>query len=115
MLAQTIKVQQQDRLLQEMNQVRADLLLIDSRCTAGLDRVGGDIADQASYTVELATSQALYHLHQQKLAQLERAWARVLTGQYGLCELCSAQIEPARLNAIPHATLCVRCQQRTAR
>ncbi|NIV31407.1 MAG: TraR/DksA family transcriptional regulator, partial [Anaerolineae bacterium] len=31
---------------------------------------------------------------------------------YGICEQCDAEIDPARLKALPYATLCLRCQQR---
>ena len=112
MLVQEVITQQEHRLLQEMNQMRIDLQLIAVGCARRFDE-GGDIGDQANHTVQLATNQALCRLYQQKLRQLERAWARSCTGEYGICELCGAQIDPARLDAMPHATLCVRCQRRS--
>ena len=35
---------------------------------------------------------------------------RIADGTYGRCEECDEPIPPARLKAIPTATLCVRCQ-----
>ena len=109
-LAQAIKAQQEHQLLQEMDYVRADLRVVGGRCTGGADW-GSDIADQASHMVELSTSGALRRLYQQKLRQLEQAWARCCSGQYGICESCGSQIDPARLNALPDATFCIRCQR----
>ena len=112
MLVQEFVTQQEHRLLQEMNQVQTDLQVIGGRCMQRLDD-GGDVVDQANHTIEVATNQALQHLHRQKLRQLERARGRVSTGQYGTCESCNAQIDPARLDIMPYATLCVGCQRRT--
>jgi len=33
-------------------------------------------------------------------------------GTYGLCERCGNPIEPARLEALPHALLCLTCKRR---
>jgi DnaK suppressor protein len=102
--------QREDRLLQEMNQVRAFLQLISDRCGRGCDG-GSDILDQANHAVELATDRALRRLYQEELRRLKRAWARIGMGQYGICESCGSQIDPARLDLVPYATLCVRCQR----
>jgi DnaK suppressor protein len=111
MLAQKAVTQRENQLLQEMDQVQTSLQFIESRCVCGLDG-RGDITDQADRTLELANDLALYCLYEQSLVHLERALARLDAGQYGICESCGAQIDPARLEAIPHATLCVRCQRR---
>ncbi len=44
------------------------------------------------------------------LKELDAALERVRTGAYGKCEVCGADISPARLEALPFATLCVKCQ-----
>jgi RNA polymerase-binding transcription factor DksA len=112
MLVQADMAQREHQLLQEMDQVRAGLQLIGVRCARGLDG-RGDIVDQANHTVELNTNLALRCSYEQRLGQLERAWARLYKGQYGICECCGVQIDPARLDAMPHATLCMRCQRRS--
>lgn len=45
---------------------------------------------------------------------LDHALARLDAGTYGTCEPCGAAIPFERLEAIPHARLCVACQQRPA-
>jgi DnaK suppressor protein len=47
-----------------------------------------------------------------ELRQVEHALHRALAGTYGLCEDCGQQIPPRRLEVVPAATLCVRCQSR---
>jgi DnaK suppressor protein len=45
----------------------------------------------------------------QKIAAIRAAIRRVDEGHYGLCLTCGEKIAPARLEAIPEATLCISC------
>lgn len=112
MLGQAAIAQRERRLMHEMDQVRVDLQLIGVRCARDFDGKG-DTVDQANHTMELATNVALRYSYEQRLRQLKRARARLRTGQYGVCEFCGEQIDPARLDVVPHATLCVRCQRQS--
>ena len=48
-----------------------------------------------------------------KLArELRTALHKIDTGSYGICEECEEAIAPKRLDALPFAKLCVRCQQK---
>lgn len=42
----------------------------------------------------------------QRLAQIEQALARMEDGTYGTCEVCDADIDPDRLDALPMTTRC---------
>jgi phage/conjugal plasmid C-4 type zinc finger TraR family protein len=42
--------------------------------------------------------------------RITEALQRIADGTYGRCEECDEPIPPARLKAMPTATLCVRCQ-----
>jgi DnaK suppressor protein len=44
-----------------------------------------------------------------KLADVDRALAKLEDGTYGVCDRCGAAITPERLDAIPWTALCVRC------
>ena len=43
------------------------------------------------------------------LAQVKHALARMEAGGYGVCERCGTAIPVARLEVLPHTTLCVEC------
>ena len=43
------------------------------------------------------------------LTQIEASLERIEEGTYGSCEECGAKIPKTRLNAVPYASLCVRC------
>ena len=46
-----------------------------------------------------------------RLADIDDALGRIDNGTYGQCEQCGWAIPIARLEAIPHARLCLACQQ----
>jgi len=54
---------------------------------------------------------ALAHSLERKLELLERAIESSQNGTYGICESCSERIDPARLEILPQATLCLKCQR----
>jgi RNA polymerase-binding transcription factor DksA len=43
------------------------------------------------------------------IQEIDAALERIGTNVYGMCESCGAAIPAARLEAIPHARLCVAC------
>lgn len=45
------------------------------------------------------------------LALIETSLERIEEGTYGQCEECGVKIPKTRLNAIPYASLCVRCAE----
>ena len=42
--------------------------------------------------------------------EIDRALAKIDAGTYGRCERCGNDIPEARLEALPHASLCVACK-----
>jgi DnaK suppressor protein len=42
--------------------------------------------------------------------EIDRALAKLDNGTYGRCEKCGTEIPEARLEALPHAALCVACK-----
>jgi len=53
-------------------------------------------------------------IHDQ-LADVKHALDKLDQGTYGLCDICGQPIEPARLEALPHASLCLNCKARQAK
>jgi DnaK suppressor protein len=57
-----------------------------------------------------------YNLHEGDFARLrfiEKAIKALDCGQYGECERCGKSINEKRLQAVPWATTCIRCQEKT--
>ena len=81
---------------------------------AGRDNLGysNHQADDATDAFEQAKELSLLQNTERLLAQVETALARFERGVYGICDRCGDRIDPARLKALPYATLCMACQQR---
>jgi len=58
---------------------------------------------------------ALIRTWENKLASIEQALRLAEKGAYGICESCGEKIDPARLKALPHTTLCVKCKSQMER
>ncbi|QWF24707.1 TraR/DksA family transcriptional regulator [Nocardioides sp. LMS-CY] len=79
------------------------------------DGAGQDQADVGASTFERDHELAVLSSERDKLAQIDRALARIDDGTYGVCESCGNPIGKMRLMAFPRATLCMTCKQREER
>lgn len=77
---------------------------------ASRDSNADDEHDPAGPTIAYERSQlaTLLHHAQRHLLDIEAAAARVEAGTYGTCVVCGATIAPARLEARPSASTCLR-------
>jgi len=78
-------------------------------------QTSGDVVDAALDSVQDEISSQLAEVESRELARIENALQRMREGQYGLCEMCAINIPLARLNALPYATLCIKCQRESER
>lgn len=54
---------------------------------------------------------ALRDVERAQLLQIQDALERIADGTYGMCANCGEAIAQGRLEIIPYAALCVRCQR----
>ena len=78
-------------------------------------QTSGDVVDAALDCVQDEISSQLAEVESRELARIENALERMREGQYGICEGCGCNIPIARLNALPYATLCIKCQRESER
>ena len=71
--------------------------------------------EQANETSELERRCALEKRLRDQLAEIEHALHKKDQGTYGVCDFCGQPIEPARLEALPQANLCLSCKARQAK
>ena len=100
------------RLRGDVNHM-ADSALHKSRSEANGDLSSMPIhmADIGSDNFEQEFTLSLMENDGGTLTQIEASLERIEEGSYGQCEECGMKIPKSRLNAIPYATLCVRCAQ----
>jgi RNA polymerase-binding protein DksA len=109
------------RLLEERERIRKRLARFGESVAGLLDGSDADVpthpfhmADRGTDAMEreqaflFASNEArfLYHIDQ----ALRRLYQT--PDKYGLCEECGTEIGFERLDALPHARLCIRCKQR---
>ena len=71
----------------------------------------GDMVDAALDSVQDEISSQLAEVESRELTRIEYALERMRSGQFGVCEGCNTPIPMARLNALPYAVLCIKCQR----
>ena len=89
----------------------ADAALKKSRSEANGDLSSMPIhmADIGSDNFEQEFTLSLMESEEGTLDQIEASLERIEDGTYGRCEECGVKIPKTRLNAIPYASLCVKC------
>ena len=103
---------EQERLTHELEQLRASARPTDER------REGspfGKREEEATETSELETRLVLEKRIRDQLAGVEHALAKFENKTYGLCDICGKPIDPARLEALPQASLCLNCKASQAK
>jgi DnaK suppressor protein len=67
------------------------------------------MADLGSDNFEQEFTLSLMETEEGTLERIEGAMERIEDGTYGLCENCGVRIPRKRLDAIPYASMCVKC------
>ena len=78
-------------------------------------QTSGDVVDWALDSVQDEISSQLAEVESRELARIEYALERMRDGQFGICEGCGCSIPMARLNALPYACYCIKCQREAER
>jgi len=71
-----------------------------------------DPADRGKIYEDREVILATRSLLVERANRLAEALERLRKSRYGICEECGEAIAPARLQAMPEVTACVRCQDR---
>jgi RNA polymerase-binding protein DksA len=101
-----------DRVVRTLSGQEAEL---DKLMRDAGDGAGHDQADMGATSFERDQEIIVVQNEREKLAQIDRALARIADGTYGICESCGNPIGKMRAMAFPRATLCMTCKQREER
>ncbi len=103
---------EKERLNKELEQLKASVRPAEER------REGspfGKREEEATESLELERRLALEKQIRNQLAEMEHALHKFEEDTYGLCENCDKPIDPARLEALPQAKLCLSCMAKNAK
>ena len=105
----TEKIDLKARLQQELDETRAEIQRLEVRLGRKGD-YGLGKGDPSIYEWEMCL--ALKQRAENKARSLEVALRKAEEGDYGRCEVCGQQIDPARLAILPHTKRCISCAQK---
>lgn len=93
-------------------EIRDELLRSDDEHFIDLAGRVHDLAEEAVADLLADTSIAIIDRQIGELREVESALRRISSGGFGLCVDCGEPIEERRLQAMPSASRCIRCQER---
>ena len=100
------------RLVEELEQLEASASSTDER------REGspfGKREEEATEALELEKRLVLERRIKEQTVGVEHALHKFEEGTYGFCDSCGQPIDPERLEAIPEASLCIKCKAQQAK
>ncbi len=96
----------------DLKHLEQDSLNTNQRDSAGdLSGYSFHMADMATDNFDREFTLGLASNEQQILNMIDAALQKIKEGTYGICEECSKAIPMKRLAAMPHARLCIKCQE----
>jgi RNA polymerase-binding protein DksA len=78
--------------------------------TGDLSAYSYHMADQGTDTMDREMAFLFASKSGRLVYHIDQALRRIKEGTYGLCESCKKPISAARLEAVPHARLCIQCK-----
>lgn len=97
--------------LQQLVTERDATLTEINRLQVGLGYEVDTSEDEADPDIfEREKTMALIQALERKLESIDYAIQSASKGTYGICEMCGERIDPARLQALPQTTLCIKCK-----
>lgn len=106
------------RILEKRSELLQELgYLKDSTMSSTPQEASGEHSAYAYHMADLGTDnmereKAFFYAYRESrlLYHLDQALDRIKSKTYGICRECGNPISQARLEAVPHATLCIQCK-----
>ena len=104
-------LKKKEELLIELGYLEESSMISTSKDQSGdLSSYSFHMADQGSDTMEREMAFTFASREGRYLHHLNEALDRIENGTYGMCRSCGNDINKQRLEAVPHATQCIKCK-----
>jgi RNA polymerase-binding protein DksA len=106
-----------ERLVSLRARLRGDVSqMADAALNKRRSEANGDLSSMPIHMADMGTDNfeqeftlSLMESEGATLEQIEAALERIEDGAYGQCEECGGRIPKKRLDAIPYASMCIKC------
>jgi len=111
------------KLLEERQRLASSLGKLESSVLKRTQRESsGDLSAYSIHAADLGTDAGerekdlqVASAEGRRLQEIDEALLRLDDDDFGICEECGQQIEHRRLEVVPHARLCLKCQEKAER
>lgn len=100
------------KLLGQMGYLEKTLNQTQRDSAGDLSAYSFHMADMGTDAMEREKTFLFASAEGRMLYSVDQALRRLYRNEYGLCQSCGKEIGKPRLEAIPHASLCVACQEK---
>jgi RNA polymerase-binding protein DksA len=106
-------LEERAKLVREIQHLDETVLNRSQRDSSGdLSAYSFHMADMGTDSMEREKAFLAASAEGRQLLEIDEALRRLYRGEYGLCQICGEEIAKKRLEAVPHATLCLVCKQK---
>lgn len=109
----------EERLIEERKKLLGQLGYLEKTLNRTQRDSAGDLSAYSFHMADMGTDAMerekafLFASAEGKLLyEVDQALRRLYRNEFGICAVCGKDIGKARLEAIPHVTLCVSCQEK---
>lgn len=107
---------ERERLSKFLGKLESSVLKRTQRDSSGdLSAYSIHMADLGTDAIERENDLLVASAEGKLLVEINEALSRIADGTYGDCESCTKEIDHRRLEVIPHARLCLKCQEQAER
>jgi DnaK suppressor protein len=105
-------LEERERLLQNMAHLENRVLNKNQKDSSGdLSSYSFHMADLATDASEREKAFLFASKEGRLLYHIDEALRRLYRNEYGVCQTCGESISKERLEAVPHARLCIQCKE----
>ncbi len=109
-------IAERERLALSLSKLESTVLKRTLRDSSGdLSAYSIHMADLGTDAMEREKDLQLASAEGHLLTEIDEAIARVTDEKFGECEECGKEIDHRRLDVVPHARLCLKCQEKAER
>lgn len=109
-------LEERDRLVEVIGKLEASVLRRTQREASGdLSAYSIHMADLGTDAIEREKDIQVASAENRRLLEIRAALERIGQDDFGICESCDQKIDVRRLEVVPHARLCLKCQEKAER